>query len=695
MKGRSLLPRIVCTTCLLLWSLSVAQRPGTTIWLPDSLGGLIHPFRAVYDSENASFYVGGATPFVLVVDARSGRRTARISIDSGRTQAFCYNWRHNKIYAASSGAVSVIDGHTNAVVKTIAMGRNESPNQMIYVPGSDRIYGAAIYRGIRVFDCEGDSVVGKIDVPGTANAIYYSAKSNRLACAYFQHYYDAPSHGGIVVFDCANNSIVLGVGGVGDFTAIALDEANDELIYRHGDTTKTLDMSSGKTACLDSLRAASLGSVVARGKSYSPGGSRIEVVDQTRGRHAASIPTKGRVNSLLRTAKGDKVIAATDYGLVTIDTRKDTVVATTRVGAGAALCYAPALSHLLCVNTGRCVATLYDCSSSATIARIRTGAILTAMCLDSRDNRLYLADVAGNAVIPVDCRTWRALPAIPLAGNHQSMYYNNVNNKVYVAHDGLVSILDCRSNTVSATIRAGGLFVGRRHLNSGDSGDVVSVGEGYVSLIDGHGDSLLRKKRMDASVSSACYNPGDDRLYLTAGAAVKVADCSTFSIVATVDVKWGVAAACLDDKRNVLYVAADLSGGIAAISCEGESVVGSVPAGAYASSMCMNTANGKAYCANRKDSTVIIVGVGADSILARVKTGKLPHALCYNPSEGRLYCVNEEGNSVTVVDGTTDQVIQTIPVGALPIALEWNPADGRTYVLNRNAGSVSVLTSAQ
>jgi YVTN family beta-propeller protein len=291
------------------------------------------------------------------------------------------------------------------------------------------------------------------------------------------------------------------------------------------------------------------------------------------------------------------------------------------------------------------------------------------MCLNSRGDMLYLADAAGDAVVPVDCRSRKALPAIPLEGNPQS------GEQCYL------------------------------HASDSDTIICVSTG-GYASRIDGHSGSLIQKKQMDTYVCFACYNPIDNRLYMTTGADVKVADCSTFNIVASIEVakrhadprqppvSFGVKAACLDDRRNMMYVADEIGRSVVAIACKKESVVGSVPAGRITWSLCVNTRDGKVYYASYNDSTITVVSVGAGSTLAKIATDRVPHALLYNPKENRLYCANEGGNSVTVVDCRTERVVQTIPVGRRPVALLWSPADKRTYVLNRGASSVSVLTSA-
>ena len=78
----------------------------TTIYLPDSFGGLTQPQCLVYDSLNNFVYVGGAE-CVMAIDGATNRRVARIPTGLG-TRALCVS-PENKVYCASNDSVTVID----------------------------------------------------------------------------------------------------------------------------------------------------------------------------------------------------------------------------------------------------------------------------------------------------------------------------------------------------------------------------------------------------------------------------------------------------------------------------------------------------------------------------------------------------------------------------------------------------------
>ena len=57
----------------------------TTIYLPDSLGGLTHPQCLVYNTTNNTIYVGGQYgDCVIAIDGATNQRIARIP--TGRAQ---------------------------------------------------------------------------------------------------------------------------------------------------------------------------------------------------------------------------------------------------------------------------------------------------------------------------------------------------------------------------------------------------------------------------------------------------------------------------------------------------------------------------------------------------------------------------------------------------------------------------------
>jgi YVTN family beta-propeller protein len=101
-----------------------AQWLETTIYVPDSLFGVLYPRVFTYNANNNTIYVGGeAGDCVIAIDGQTNQKIARIPAGSN-IYALCWNSTNNKVYCANyeSDDVSVIDGATNQVITRIQVG---------------------------------------------------------------------------------------------------------------------------------------------------------------------------------------------------------------------------------------------------------------------------------------------------------------------------------------------------------------------------------------------------------------------------------------------------------------------------------------------------------------------------------------------------------------------------------------------
>ena len=114
---------IAAILCLFV-ALAFGQLLEKTIYVPDSLGGLLAPQCLAYDSaSNTVFAGGGAGDCVVAIDAGSNWRVARIP--AGRNiQAICYSPGDSALYCANyaSGNVTVIDAWSRSAVATVDAG---------------------------------------------------------------------------------------------------------------------------------------------------------------------------------------------------------------------------------------------------------------------------------------------------------------------------------------------------------------------------------------------------------------------------------------------------------------------------------------------------------------------------------------------------------------------------------------------
>jgi len=94
----------------------------------------------------------------------------------------CYNSRNDKVYVGSdsySGPISVIDGATNQLLRTITP-RGHTPCMPCYDPTENKVFVAGSDGTVTVVDGATDTVIGEIAAGGLVYSILYEAQTNKL-----------------------------------------------------------------------------------------------------------------------------------------------------------------------------------------------------------------------------------------------------------------------------------------------------------------------------------------------------------------------------------------------------------------------------------------------------------------------------------------------------------------------------------
>ena len=86
--------------------------------------------------------------------------------------------------------------------------------------------------------------------------------------------------------------------------------------------------------------------------------------------------------------------------------------------------------------------------------RVWVDSFPSALCYNSRDNKLYCANYVTNTVTVVDGASNEILCALPSGQHPLALTYNSIDNKVYCANEGEASItvFDGASDSVVATV---------------------------------------------------------------------------------------------------------------------------------------------------------------------------------------------------------------------------------------------------
>ncbi|MEO0136041.1 MAG: FlgD immunoglobulin-like domain containing protein [candidate division WOR-3 bacterium] len=166
-----------------LFSIATAQWLETTIYIPDSLCGVIEPCAFTYNSTNNKIYVGGGGSRVIVIDGATNQKIAAIPVGV-KISDLCYNPTNNKVYCANeySDNVTVIDGATDSVITTIRVG--SQPCALCYNSTNNKVYCASYYgNNVTVIDGVTNSVITTISVGDVPSTLTCNPPQNRIYVA--------------------------------------------------------------------------------------------------------------------------------------------------------------------------------------------------------------------------------------------------------------------------------------------------------------------------------------------------------------------------------------------------------------------------------------------------------------------------------------------------------------------------------
>jgi len=329
------------------------------------------------------------------------------------------------------------------------------------------------------------------------------------------------------------------------------------------------------------------------------------------------------------------------------------------------------------------------------------GCVPGPLCYNPVNNHLYCLDDIGGLLFIIDGDSNHLLKTlkIPMDGyGYDTLIWNPVSNKAYFtnAGDRTVSILDCASDSIVATLETG-LYPWALCYNEDGTVYVANEGGGGVTVIDGSGDTVRTVVPIDDHPRSICCDRADNKVYVSGGSArvVKVISGYGDSVVATIPVPFSdYATVCWNRNHNKVYVSGPYSDSLAVIDCAGDTVLRNIRVTTGLDRMYSDSVCDKVYCADNDRGYLRIIRAATDTFYKNLNVGYVT-ALLDNGKQGpanRLYCVEREAAMVTVVGAyKMDSVLCRIAVGNYPVALAWNPAHSRMYVSNSGSSSITVI----
>lgn len=694
----------VAIGCVLLVA-GHAQTLETTIYLPDSAGGVTWPAAVVYNPNNNRFYVGGSDGGISVYDATSGAGVTHFRAGYDDVKALCMNPTANKLYVAEGseeGTVLVVDCATNSTLAEVPVG--VGPRALLYHQVHNWVYCANKYDStVTIIDCAGDTVVAAVRVGEEPVALCYNPVNQQVYCA-------NSGSNTVTVMDGVDPRLTLSVDvGRGPEALVCNPATNLVFCANGGDVTVSVisgehnrvvnEVPTGeepRALCYNSTT-----NTVFCSNYYS---NNVAVIDGEGNHVIAMMVVPAQPGALVFDATDGRVLCTsldTDT-LTVLDAVNNSVLGYVDIGVPQdGICYAATDNRLAVISKDASWLSVVDCGSSLVAAARPTGVWPDAMVLTPDGGKLYCASGRYNdtgIISVIDVSTRKVVTNLPVGLYPRALCYNSQNHKVYCLNNGTesVTIVDALADTILATVPVDGAeaicyaaAVNRIYASGG-------YYDGVVTAIDGAGDSVVATIATLAGGYVLCTNVAGTRLYVAGEPSyVTVVDCASNSVVADIPVRDNVHGLLYNSVSDKVYACEYVSGQLDIIDAATNSVIGTLQVGNSSERMCYSPLNGNVYVDVRLSSKLRIVDGVGDTLLATRTFPAYMNDVGYEPIYDRVYTCyyGEPLSTVVMIDATTYNTVGSIEVPGHPERILANPADSTVYVTDATGSGVHVIRS--
>jgi YVTN family beta-propeller protein len=585
----------------------------STILLTENGG--VHPKGIAVNPSTDSIYIANySTRNVSVIDGSTN--IVIRSIDVGNApQGIARNPSTNYIYVTNqvSSNVSVIDGSTNCVVATVSVG--SLPNGVAVNPISNLIYVANQGSNtVSVIDGATNSVITTVNVGSQPVGIAVNSNTNRVYVANA-----GTSNNNVSVIDGSTNSVITTVNVGGAQAAIAVNPSTNRIYVTLNNSVLVIDGASSSV----------VSSVQVGSGSWSGWGIAVN--------------------------SNTNFIYASNYSkstVLVINGSTNSVVATVNVGGFPwGIAVNPNTNLIYVSNQGNNSVSVIDGSTNSVNATIIMGNAPWGVALNPNTNRIYVANEFSNNISVIDYFTNSLVATLSLGGTPEAVAVNPSTNRIYVTLNNTVSVIDGSTNSV---------------INS------IAVGNAPRGIT---------------------VNPNTNQIYVSNQMSDTVSVIDGFSnyVVATVNVGSIPQGISVNPATNCIYVVNEFDNSVSVINGSTNSVVATVNVGGFPWGIAVNPNTNLIYVANQGSNTVSVIDDTTNSVISTVNVGSNPNGIAVNPSSNLVYVTNYYSNTVSVIDGSVNSVVATLNVGNLPCDVVVNPDTSLIYVANKFSYSISVI----
>jgi YVTN family beta-propeller protein len=334
-----------------------------------------------------------------------------------------------------------------------------------------------------------------------------------------------------------------------------------------------------------------------------------------------------------------------------------------------------------------------DAEARTRVAKIPASCV-SAVCTNTRRNKVYAADYTGNRVLAMSCATNQVVATIPTGARPFAICYNSADDKMYVASymyggSDSLTVIDCSSDSAVATMHVG---QGQPSLCYNPAANrVFCASYDTLRVVDGAGDSVV------AAYAGEWWRPMAvdavaNKVYASAsGIGILVLDGTTGIVLDSLQV--GADVMCLNSRTQKLYTCHSSWDDLLVFDCAADTLVARLRrVGEGIRSIACDTATGKVYAA--WDGLMLVIDGVADTISAEIP-GPYRGELLVSSKWGRAYCTDHHGPGLAVYDTGTDSLLRTIFIGGMPTEVCYDSIDDKVYYASYSVlGEVGAIDAA-
>ena len=582
--------------------------------------------------------VGGELPKQAISVQISETPSLRLGLGGHIPWDVAVNPDTNRIYTANAGSsnVSVIDGASNTVVDTVAVG--DYPYGVAVNPDTNRIYVAnSDSDNVSVIDGASNTVVDTVAVGDYPYGVAVNPTTNRIYVT--NNWGDSVS-----VIDGASNTVVgtVGVGTTPGMTppvplGVAVNPNTNRIYVTNADN-------AGGPNSVFVIDGASNTVVATISAEYYP----------------ADVAVNPNTNRIYVANTGPDSVSV-------IDGATNTIAATVAMEMeqdpyGVAV--NPDTNRIYVANVSSSSVSVIDGTSNTVVATLTVGRCPGHVAVNPSTNRTYVVNACSDSVSVIDGASNTVVATITDRWwwHVVGVAVNPNTNRIYVADNrsNSVSVIDGASNTVVATITEGHDWVWDvAGVAVNPNTNLVYVADGFfdnVFVIDGFSNTVVTTVAVLHYPADVAVNPNTNRIYVAHhwGNIVSVIDGGSNTVVATV---------ALGYEHEPRYVAINPNTNLIYVT----------------------------HSVNWAHDNVSVIDGASNTVVATIAMGDHLRGMAVNPNTNRIYVANVSSSSVSVIDGATNTVVDTVGVGDYPYGVALNPNTNCIYVTNYDDDTVSLI----